>query len=170
MSTIFPDDNVNADWTVRHGRSAALFSALKSAPGKLLEISSADQLSTALMSYMSSDRSSLVENAMAGIAFLLTYQLKKGAPVPMQLLQPFAKVNLSCRLSLVLFNPVYEKKRSVWWLDLTQISIKVGYLVVFIFRRQRFIYPSCFSFSLLTTPAMRWNRECAELANIQRRT
>lgn len=113
MSTIFPDDNVNADWTVRHGRSAALFSALKSAPGKLLEISSADQLSTALMSYMSSDRSSLVENAMAGIAFLLTYQLKKGAPVPMQLLQPFAKVNLSCRLPLVLFNPVYEKKRSV---------------------------------------------------------
>ncbi|XP_037791429.1 eIF-2-alpha kinase activator GCN1-like [Penaeus monodon] len=86
------DDNVNADWTVRHGRSAALFSALKSAPGKLLEITSADQVTAALMSYMSSDRSSLVENAMAGIAFFLAHQLKKGASVPTQLLQPFAKL------------------------------------------------------------------------------
>ncbi|ROT65240.1 Translational activator GCN1 [Penaeus vannamei] len=86
------DDNVNADWTVRHGRSAALFSALKSAPGKLLEINSADQIIAALISYMSSDRSSLVENAMAGIAFFLAHQLKKGATVPAQLLQPFAKL------------------------------------------------------------------------------
>lgn len=66
---------------------------MKSAPGKLLEITSADQVTAALMSYMSSDRSSLVENAMAGIAFFLAHQLKKGASVPTQLLQPFAKVS-----------------------------------------------------------------------------
>ncbi|KAG7170707.1 eIF-2-alpha kinase activator GCN1-like 1 [Homarus americanus] len=65
------EDNSNADWTIRHGRSAALFSALKSAPTKVLEVATADQISSTLLSYLSSDRLALVENAMSGVSFFL---------------------------------------------------------------------------------------------------
>lgn len=86
------EDNSNADWTVRHGRSAALFSALKSAPAKILEVATPDQISATLLSYLSSDRLALVENAMSGVAFLATHQLAVGESVPPVLLQTFAKV------------------------------------------------------------------------------
>ncbi|KAK3887663.1 hypothetical protein Pcinc_008247 [Petrolisthes cinctipes] len=86
------EDNTTADWTVRHGRSAALFSALKSAPNNVLSVASVDQVSSTLLSYMSSDRLALVENAMAGVAFLLAHQLTSGEPVPPTLVQTFAKM------------------------------------------------------------------------------
>lgn len=86
------EDNSNADWTVRHGRSAALFSALKSAPTKILEVATPDQISSTLLSYLSSDRLALVENALSGVAFFMSHQLSSGDPVPSGLLQTFAKL------------------------------------------------------------------------------
>lgn len=86
------EDNCNSDWTIRHGRSAALFSALKAAPAKLLDVAQPDEISSTLLSYLSSDRLALVENAMSGVSFFITYQLISGGSVPMSLLQPFAKL------------------------------------------------------------------------------
>lgn len=86
------EDNVNADWTIRHGRSATLFSALKSAPGKVLEAATTDQISSTLLSYLSSDRLALVENAMSGVAFFFSHLLVSGDTVPTTLLHTFAKV------------------------------------------------------------------------------
>ena len=86
------EDNSNADWTVRHGRSAALFSVLKSAPSKILEVATPDQISSTLLSYLSSDRLALVENALSGVAFFITHQLATGEPVPPGVVQTFGKV------------------------------------------------------------------------------
>lgn len=77
---------------MRHGRSAALFSTLKSAPAKILEVATPDQISATLLSYLSSDRLALVENAMSGVAFLATHQLTLGESLPPMLVQTFAKV------------------------------------------------------------------------------
>ncbi|CAL4250654.1 unnamed protein product, partial [Meganyctiphanes norvegica] len=38
------DDNENNNWTIRHGRSAALFSSLKSAPSHVLNVANIDQV------------------------------------------------------------------------------------------------------------------------------
>lgn len=80
------------DWTIRHGRSAALFSALKSAPTKVFDVATPDQISATLLSYLSSDRLALVENAMSGVSFFMSHQLILGNTVPAPLLQTFAKV------------------------------------------------------------------------------
>lgn len=86
------DDNENNNWTIRHGRSAALFSALKSAPNQVLDVANIDQVIEILLSYLSSDRLALVENAVAGIGYLILHQLDNGDKVPTALLQPFAKL------------------------------------------------------------------------------
>ncbi|XP_068244259.1 stalled ribosome sensor GCN1 [Palaemon carinicauda] len=86
------DDNSNADWTIRHGRSAALFSALKSSPSKVFDLATIDQISSTLLSYLSSDRVALVENGMAGVGFFMCHQFTKGEGVPPSLVQQFAKL------------------------------------------------------------------------------
>ncbi|XP_071537961.1 stalled ribosome sensor GCN1 [Panulirus ornatus] len=86
------EDNSNVDWTIRHGRSAALFSALKSAPTKVFDVATTDQISATLLSYLSSDRLALVENAMSGVSFFMSHQLSLGNTVPAPLLQTFAKL------------------------------------------------------------------------------
>ena len=50
------DDEQPLDWTLRHGRSAALSVALKEAPGTIYKEEYTEKMHKALLGYLSADR------------------------------------------------------------------------------------------------------------------
>jgi len=57
-------DDPSADWTLRHGRSAALSVALKEAPDQIYTAEWRDKLHRVLLSYLAADRIPIVSNSI----------------------------------------------------------------------------------------------------------
>lgn len=87
----FISDDPSADWTLRHGRGAALSVALKEAAEQVYTNEWKDKIHKVLLSYLTSDRIPIVSNGIRGIGFLFRHLTATGTSYPAVLVQPFAK-------------------------------------------------------------------------------
>ncbi|XP_043189397.1 eIF-2-alpha kinase activator GCN1-like isoform X4 [Amphibalanus amphitrite] len=85
------DDDAMLDWTVRHGRSAALYVALKSAPDQVLTEDWEKKTARVIVNYMQSDRPPLVMNGLRAAGYMLRHQLAAGRAAGSPLATPLVR-------------------------------------------------------------------------------
>ncbi|XP_011647093.1 eIF-2-alpha kinase activator GCN1 [Pogonomyrmex barbatus] len=84
-------NDVNADWVLRHGRSAALFVALKESPGTVYNPKEKDRVCAVILSYLAADRVQIVMNGVRACGYLFQYLMNESQPIPQQILSPFVR-------------------------------------------------------------------------------
>ncbi|KAI4488580.1 hypothetical protein M0802_011470 [Mischocyttarus mexicanus] len=84
-------NDVSADWTLRHGRSAALFVALKESPATVFNAKEKDRVCTVILSYLAADRVQIVMNGVRACGYLFQYLMQENMSVPQQVLSPFVR-------------------------------------------------------------------------------
>lgn len=89
----FTGNNVNEDWMLRHGRSAALFVALKEAPGVVYNGKEKERVCKVILSYLSADRTQIAMNGVRACGYLFQHLLNNNEPVPQVILSPFVRVS-----------------------------------------------------------------------------
>ena len=136
---ILAGDDVDLDWTVRHGRSTALFVALKETPSRIFSGSNKQKVVQAILSYLAADRIPIVQNGVRSCAFLFTHCIKPVPPkhkgdeqdgliemspqeIPSELIGPFSKTlkhnsndvkQLVAVVSSYLAKSIFDKKPTV---------------------------------------------------------
>lgn len=90
---LFPGDDPHSDWTLRHGKSAAIFVALKESPSTILTDQYELRLTKTLLTLLSADRVPIVLNAVRACGYLLQYTMNEGLNIPQQILVPFVRVS-----------------------------------------------------------------------------
>lgn len=86
-------NDVNADWMLRHGRSAALFVALKESPVTIYTEKDKDRICKVILSHLSADRTQIAMNGVRACGYLFQYLMLEGQPIPSQIMTPFVRVN-----------------------------------------------------------------------------
>ncbi len=84
-------DSASAEWTLRHGRSTALFVALKLCPDRIYNESTAPKLEKTLLSLLQADRVPVAENGVRATCYLFCHCRQSGQAVPAALIGPYAK-------------------------------------------------------------------------------
>lgn len=79
------------DWMLRHGRSAALFVALKESPTTVYNNKEKDRVCSVILSYLSADRVQIVMNGVRACGYLFQYLMNEGQSIPQQILSPFVR-------------------------------------------------------------------------------
>ncbi|XP_065580643.1 stalled ribosome sensor GCN1-like [Artemia franciscana] len=85
------DDDPMGDWTLRHGKSMALFVALKEAAPNVYAEEWKEKIQKLLLSYLAADRIPIVISGIRATGYLFRYHLVESKPMPVSLIQPFAK-------------------------------------------------------------------------------
>lgn len=80
-----------ADWLLQHGRSCALFVALKETPDQVYHDHFEEKVDRALLAYLASDKVPVVCNGIRGIGYLIRYLLQNNRPVPQNVLSQFVR-------------------------------------------------------------------------------
>lgn len=88
-------NDVNADWMLRHGRSTALFVAIKESPPTVYNNKEKGRLCNAIVSYLAADRVQIVMNGVRACGYLFEYLLNEEQPIPQQTLSLFVRVSSS---------------------------------------------------------------------------
>jgi len=86
-------NDVNADWMLRHGRSAALFVVLKESPTTVYNPKEKDRVCTVILSYLTADRVQIVMNGVRACGYLFQYLMNESQSIPQQILSPFVRVS-----------------------------------------------------------------------------
>lgn len=86
-------NDVNADWVLRHGRSAALFVALKESPATVYNPKEKDRVCAVIFSYLAADRVQIVMNGVRACGYLFQYLMNESQSIPQQILSPFVRVS-----------------------------------------------------------------------------
>ncbi len=84
-------DQTSADWTLRHGRSVALFVTLKVTPERIYRDDNLPKIEKTVLSYLSADRVPLVENGVRCACYLFAHCIGSGQTLPIALVGPFCK-------------------------------------------------------------------------------
>ncbi|XP_059061266.1 LOW QUALITY PROTEIN: stalled ribosome sensor GCN1 [Achroia grisella] len=79
------------DWLLQHGRSCALFVALKETPHHVYRDPFQEKIERALLGYLASDRTPLACNAIRGMAYLMRHLLQDDRPLPPNILSQFVR-------------------------------------------------------------------------------
>merc|ERR1712113_526975 len=74
-------DDADLDWTATHGRSTALFVALKEAPSRIFSGAQKSNVIQCILSYLAADRIPIVQNGVRSCAFLFVHCI---APKPLK--------------------------------------------------------------------------------------
>ncbi|XP_014262100.1 eIF-2-alpha kinase activator GCN1 [Cimex lectularius] len=91
MSDTLLVDDVSIDWTLRHGRSATLFVAMKEAPNRIIVPAYEQKVHKVLLSFLAADRVQIVMNGVRGCGYLFDHLMNKGDPLPQPLLSQFVR-------------------------------------------------------------------------------
>ncbi|XP_017884303.1 eIF-2-alpha kinase activator GCN1 [Ceratina calcarata] len=83
--------DTNADWMLRHGRSAALFVILKESPTTVYNDKEKDRVCSVILMHLSADRVQIVMNGVRACGYLFQYLMTEGKSVPPQILSPFVR-------------------------------------------------------------------------------
>jgi hypothetical protein len=75
MNTDLLDTDESRDWTLNHGRSIALSTALKDSADRLLTVENQPRIKTALVTFVSSDRIPICMSGLRGVAYWLRQQV-----------------------------------------------------------------------------------------------
>ncbi|XP_012138451.2 lethal (3) 80Fj isoform X2 [Megachile rotundata] len=84
-------NDTSVDWMLRHGRSAALFVALKESPTTIYNDKEKDRVCTVILSYLAADRVQIVMNGVRACGYLFQYLMNEARPIPQQILSPFVR-------------------------------------------------------------------------------
>ncbi|XP_050665162.1 eIF-2-alpha kinase activator GCN1 isoform X1 [Leptidea sinapis] len=79
------------DWLLQHGRSCALFVALKESPEVVYRDQFEEKMNKALLGYLASDKPAIACNGIRGIGYLMRYLLRQDRPVPQPILSQFVR-------------------------------------------------------------------------------
>lgn len=82
------------DWLLLHGRSCALFVALKETPEAVYRDHFEEKIERALLAYLASDKIPVACNGIRGIGYLMRYLLNEDRPVPPNILSQFVRVSI----------------------------------------------------------------------------
>lgn len=93
------------DWLLQHGRSCALFVALKETPDQVYRDHFEEKIEKALLAYLQSDKIPIACNGVRGIAYLMRHLLLNGRAVPSAILSQFVRVSGPAA-------PAFSKRRS----------------------------------------------------------
>jgi len=86
------EDSTSLDWSVRHGRSTALYVALKTAPEKICGDDAAlPKLEKTVTSLLAADRVPVAENGVRAACYLFKHRLSRNAALPASLISPYCK-------------------------------------------------------------------------------
>lgn len=91
LNTHLLKEDLSADWTLRHGRSAALYVSLKEVPDKIYTTEYSEKIHKALISYIAADWVPIVMNGVRGCGYLFEYMMNNGIKIPSTLLTPFVR-------------------------------------------------------------------------------
>lgn len=83
-----------SDWTLKHGRSCAVFVALKEHPDKIFASQYKEKICKVLLSYLTSDKVPIVCNGIRGIGYLVKYLQLEKETIPQNLIVPFVRVSI----------------------------------------------------------------------------
>ncbi|XP_014216178.1 eIF-2-alpha kinase activator GCN1 [Copidosoma floridanum] len=83
--------NVNDDWMLRHGRSAALFVALKEAPAVVYNDKDKDRVCKVLLSHLAADKVQIAMNGVRACGYLFQYLMNNNLPAPQVIVSPFVR-------------------------------------------------------------------------------
>ncbi|KMQ96025.1 translational activator gcn1 [Lasius niger] len=84
-------NDVNVDWMLRHGRSAALFVVLKESPITVYNPKEKDRVCAVILSYLAADRVQIVMNGVRACGYLFQYLMNESLPISQQILSPFVR-------------------------------------------------------------------------------
>lgn len=85
------------DWLLLHGRSCALFVALKETPEHIYRDQYEEKIDKVLLAYLQSDKIPVACNGIRGIGYLMMYLLQNDRHVPQSILSQFVRVSaLTC--------------------------------------------------------------------------
>lgn len=84
-------DDPNDDWTLRHGRSAALFVALKEAPAIVYTSKYETKLCKIITANIVSDKIPVACNSIRAAAYLFQYCMNNACPLPQMIIAPFVR-------------------------------------------------------------------------------
>jgi hypothetical protein len=89
-SHIFNED-FGEDWSLRHGRTAALFVVLKESPATILTPKYEAKMTKTLVACIQSDKLTIASNGVRGACYLIEHCQKEGLPIPPAILTPYVK-------------------------------------------------------------------------------
>ncbi|KAF7989110.1 hypothetical protein HCN44_007420 [Aphidius gifuensis] len=84
----------NTDWTLKHGRSAALFVALKEGSSILWNAGNEkhqEKICRVILSYLTSDKPQIVMNGIRSCGYLFQYIMNDNKTIPVTIIQPFVR-------------------------------------------------------------------------------
>lgn len=87
---LLSDDN-SLDWMLRHGRSSALFVALKECPSVVYTDNFCDKLHRVILSFLVADRVQIAQNGIRCCGYLFDYLMSNGKPLPQTIISPFIR-------------------------------------------------------------------------------
>ncbi|KAJ2952425.1 hypothetical protein O0L34_g6729 [Tuta absoluta] len=83
--------NHHEEWLLQHGRSCALFVALKETPEILYRDNYEEKIEKVLLQYLQNDKIPIVCNGIRGMGYLMRHLLLNNRPVPAGILSQFAR-------------------------------------------------------------------------------
>ncbi|XP_039292554.1 eIF-2-alpha kinase activator GCN1 [Nilaparvata lugens] len=84
-------DDTPLDWTVRHGRSAALMVVLKESASIVYTEEYSERINKTLLSFLMADRVPIAMNGVRGCGYLFQHLMHVKQTLPQQLLSPFVR-------------------------------------------------------------------------------
>ncbi|XP_011307361.1 translational activator GCN1 [Fopius arisanus] len=83
--------DVNCDWTLRHGRTAALFVALKEAPQVVYTPKEQERVCKLILGCLAADKVQIVMNGIRACGYLFQHLMIEGETIPQGVLGPFVR-------------------------------------------------------------------------------
>ncbi|XP_075992954.1 lethal (3) 80Fj [Anticarsia gemmatalis] len=90
-NTTTTNNSANDEWFLQHGRSCALFVALKETPEDVYKEGFEDKVEKTLLGYLASDKIPIACNGIRGIGYLMRHLLDNERPVPQIILSQFVR-------------------------------------------------------------------------------
>ncbi|RZF42658.1 hypothetical protein LSTR_LSTR001453 [Laodelphax striatellus] len=84
-------DDTPLDWTIRHGRSAALMVVLKESASIVYTEEYSERINKTLLSFLMADRVPIAMNGVRGCGYLFQHLMHIKQTLPQQLLSPFVR-------------------------------------------------------------------------------
>lgn len=84
-------NDINCDWTLRHGRTAALFVALKEAPEVIYTPKEQERVCKIILGCLAADKVQIVMNGIRACGYLFQHLMMQGETIPQTVLGPFVR-------------------------------------------------------------------------------
>ncbi|XP_034945471.1 eIF-2-alpha kinase activator GCN1 [Chelonus insularis] len=85
------NNDTNVDWQLRHGRSAALFVALKESPTTIYIPKEQERICKMILTYLQTDRVQITMNGVRACGYLFQHLMQEGFVIPPVIITPFVK-------------------------------------------------------------------------------